>query len=85
LGLMKPDAYKIVIYARTDRWFVQPYTAQPLTDIEKTGRWNNTTHLGRAYAALVVRPTYSPPNAPEQLPPTGGDVVQIAQVPARSR
>jgi len=84
VGLTKPETYKIVLYARTDRWYVQPYTAQPLTDIDAAGRWKNSTHLGREYAALLVRPNYSPPSAPEQLPPIGGDVLAIARVPATS-
>jgi len=84
-GLTKPEAYKIVLYARTDRWYVQPYTAQPKTDIDETGRWRNSSHLGSEYAALLVRPTYSPPSTPEQLPPTGGDVLAVTRVPARPR
>jgi hypothetical protein len=85
VGLTRPETYKIVLYARTDRWYVQPYTSQPLTDVDKTGRWENSSHLGSEYAALLVKPTYSPPNAPEQLPPTGGDILAISRVPARSR
>jgi len=85
VGLTRPETYKIVLYARTDRWYVQPYTSQPLTDVDEAGRWENSSHQGSEYAALLVRPTYSPPNAPEQLPPTGGDVLAISRVPARSK
>jgi len=82
-GLQKPEDYKVVIYTWTDRWYVQPYIEQPLTDIDDTGRWRTSVHLGDEFAVLVVRPTYSPPIAPVRLPPTGGDVLALRRMPTR--
>ena len=30
-GIAKPEQYKVVLYARTDWWYVQPQTIDPLT------------------------------------------------------
>ncbi|HEY8022210.1 MAG TPA: hypothetical protein VIH93_13980, partial [Thermoanaerobaculia bacterium] len=38
-GLAKPDQYKVVVYAYTDRWYVQPEIANPLIDISPEGTW----------------------------------------------
>lgn len=83
-GLQDPQQYKIVVYAFTDnKWYVQPVADQPLTDITPDGTWSNWTHLGSAYAALVVRLPYTPPPMPEALPATGGAVLAVARKDAR--
>jgi hypothetical protein len=45
---------KIVLYAKTGKWWVQPLIDQPLTDIRPDFSWTNATHLGTHYAALLV-------------------------------
>ncbi|HKV92262.1 MAG TPA: hypothetical protein VJW20_06920 [Candidatus Angelobacter sp.] len=79
-GLKKPNLYKIVIYAHSDRWYVQPFADQPLTNIEPNGTWNASTHLGDRYAALLVNPAFAPMGSPEELPPTGGDILASSTV-----
>jgi hypothetical protein len=81
-GIENPSGFKILLYAHTNRWYVEPFADQPLTDIDSTGGWKNETHLGQQYAALVVLPTYSPQSAPEELPPVGGGVIAKEIVPA---
>ena len=82
-GLAKPQEHKIVIYALTDRWYVQPLVADPYTAISSEGAWSNWTHLGTTYAALVVRPSYQPKPETMSLPPVGGDVIAVGQIPAK--
>ncbi len=60
LGLNEPRQYKVVLYAHTDWWYVQPLVSDPYTDIGSDGKWSNWTHLGHRYAALVVRPSFRP-------------------------
>jgi hypothetical protein len=84
-GLENPSRYKVLLYVHTDRWYVQPFADQPLTDIDPTGKWENETHLGQQYAALVVAPNYSPASAPEELPPLGAGAFAKAIVPANRR
>jgi hypothetical protein len=84
-GLEKPEAYKVVIYAHTDRWYVQPLISHPFTDVDGGGNWSNWTHLGRRYAALVVGPSFQPPSKPEELPDVGSEVVFRAEVQSSSK
>lgn len=72
---------RIVLYARNDgRWGVQPRSGQPFTKIEDDGRWAGSTRLGSEYAALLVAPTYDPPELTESLPAVGSGVVALAMV-----
>src|ERR1700684_1078713 len=72
---------RIVLYAKTDgRWGVCRQLEQPSTNIEADGRWKASVHLGIQYAALLVDPTYSPPEQTESLPSVGNGVVALAVV-----
>jgi hypothetical protein len=72
---------RIVLYARNDgRWGVQPHSEQPFTKVEDDGRWAATTQLGTEYAALLVEPSYSPPELTESLPALGLSVAALAIV-----
>jgi hypothetical protein len=72
---------RIVLYAKTDgRWGVCRQSGQPFTNIETDGRWKASVHLGLKYAALMVDPTYSPPEQTESLPIVGNGVVTLAVV-----
>jgi hypothetical protein len=65
---------RIVLFARSGVWWVQPWTAQPFTSIGADGAWSSTIHLGAEYAALLVTPEYRPPATLEAIPPVGGAV-----------
>src|SRR5246127_299585 len=72
---------RIVLYAKTDgRWGVCRQSGQPFTNIESDGRWKASVHLGTQYAALLVNPTYNPPEQTESLPIAGNGVVALAVV-----
>jgi hypothetical protein len=72
---------RIVLYARTDgRWGVCRQSGQPFANIETDGSWNASVHLGIQYAALLVDPTYNPPEQTESLPIVGNGVVALAIV-----
>jgi hypothetical protein len=76
--------YKVLLYARTDKWYVQPYIDSPYTAISKDGRWRADTHLGSEYAALLVKSSHSNAAATANtLPPIGGDVAAIEQKAAK--
>jgi hypothetical protein len=69
---------RIVLYAKTDgRWGVCRQSGQPSTNIEADGRWKALVHLGIQYAALLVDPTYNPPEQTESLPIIGNGVVAL--------
>lgn len=69
---------RIVLYARSGAWYVQPFADQPFTDIQPDATWKNSTHLGTDYAALLVEPEYRPPNMTDVLPTQGGGVLAVA-------
>jgi hypothetical protein len=73
---------RIVLYAKSGgRWWIQPFARDPLfTKIQGDSKWKNVTHLGEEYAALLVDPSYSPPQTTELLPATGGAVAAVAVV-----
>jgi hypothetical protein len=72
---------RIVLYAKTDgRWGQCPQSGQPFTNIESDGRWKASVHLGLQYAALLVDPTYNPPEQTESVPIIGNGVVALAVV-----
>ena len=71
---------RIVLYARSGHWWVQPLTVQPFTTVQPDGSWENTTHLGTEYAALLVDAAFRPPDTTESLPTAGGSVAAVATV-----
>jgi hypothetical protein len=74
---------KVVIFARTDRWYVQPMVADPYTVIGSDGHWEADIHLGYEYAALLVTTGYEPPATIGILPKVTGRVLAIDRVPAK--
>jgi hypothetical protein len=82
---VNPAKFRIVIYAHTNEWYVQPFATSPLTGINGDGSWENDTHLGDRYAALLVKPSYQPPQITDALPNIGGDVVATTNMAPSSR
>ena len=72
---------RLGLYAKTDgRWGLCPQSGQLFANIESDGRWKASVHLGLQYAALLVDPTYNPPQQTESLPIVGNGVVALAVV-----
>ena len=74
---------RVVLYARSGAWYVQPYADQPFTEVNADDTWSSSTHLGTEYAALVVEPGYAPSPWVTHLPTTGEGVLAIAVVEGR--
>ncbi len=73
---------KIVLYARSGVWWVQPLAEKPFTSIQTDFKWKNSTHPGNAYAALLVDAGYNPPLTLNVLPQKGGEVAAVATAEA---
>ena len=69
---------KIVLFARSGVWWVQPFADRPFTAIQDDSAWKSSTHPGTAYAALLVDPEYYPPSTANILPEKGGPVHAVA-------
>jgi hypothetical protein len=67
-----PDAFKIVIYALTNQYYIQPCTTQPLNAINPDGSWGLIpSHNGTIYV-LLTSATYNPPAIALSLPAVDG-------------
>ena len=74
---------KIVVFAKSDRWWVQPDPRQPFTAIQPSHAWNTPTHYGWEYAAVLAGPGYRPPETTDTLPALGGPIRAVATVKGR--
>jgi hypothetical protein len=72
---------RLVIYARSTVWWVQPGPNQPYTPIREDNTFSIKTHLGMEYAALLVDPEHQPPSTLDNLPREGGSVARLVVVP----
>lgn len=68
---------RIVIYARSGPWWVQPWPDRPFIPIHTDSTWSTETHLGFEYAALLVDPEYHPLPTMDVAPTPGGPVVLL--------
>lgn len=68
----------VVLFAKSNVWYVQPFRNEAKTPIRRDGTWLSSIHMGTEYAALLVRDTYTPPPTSATLPQVGGDVLAIA-------
>lgn len=71
---------RIVLFAKSGTWWVQPTVDEPFTIIKPDSTWTTSTHFGAEYAALLVEPGYRPPPTMEVLPSEGGEVVAVKSV-----
>jgi hypothetical protein len=69
---------QIVLYAKSERWWVQPRADRPSTAIGPDGTWKNLTHLGTEYAVILVEPGYHPGDIIDALPAQGGHVLAVS-------
>jgi hypothetical protein len=74
---------RIVLFAKSGLWWVQPTSARPFTAVEANGTWKSTTHMGTEYAALLVEPGFTPPRTTDVLPTRGGTVAAVATAVGR--
>jgi hypothetical protein len=74
---------RVVLFAKSTVWYVQPMRHTPFTELDADGRWHSIIHLGTAYAAMVVRDDYRPPDTTASLPDLNTRVVAIATVEGR--
>ena len=71
---------RVVLFARSGEWYVQPFIDQPYTKIQDDSTWSNSTHLGTEYAALLVTPGYVPPTVTSELPKADENVLAVVTV-----
>jgi len=75
---------RVVLYAHSGSWWIQPLANDPFTRIQPDATWRNSTHLGNEYAALVVEADYRPAPKLVSLPPLGSGVAALDIVPGQA-
>lgn len=68
---------KVVLFAHSGVWWIQPLADQPYTPIQRDSTWKTSTHPGSEYAALLVDASYHPPATVNTLPAKGGAVAAV--------
>jgi len=76
-----PSSVRIVLFAISDRAYVQPYASNVYTMLDKNGEWCNYTHYGSSYAALLVTPDFRPPDVADALPQVGDKIIASTVAP----
>lgn len=79
-GTVNPDRFNVVLYTRTDQWYVQPFGDVPMTPVEPDGSWHNEVHLGASYGALLVEASFKPPPIADALSRSGIGIVAAEEV-----
>jgi len=73
---------RVVLYARSGVWWIQPFAAKPFTEVQADSVWKNRTHPGSAYAALLVKEGFHPGLRIDALPEKGDGVLAVATAEA---
>ena len=76
---------RIVLYARSGEWWIQPFADQPFTTIQADSSWKTRTHPGTAYAAVLVDASFHPNPKTDVLPERGGPILAITSVQSSGR
>lgn len=79
-----PDQYRVVLWARTNIWYIQPTTADPYTVIRSDGTWSNYTNPWERIVALLVDSTYVPTPTREYHPASDPGVVGWDEYPEKA-
>ncbi len=75
---------RVILWARTDMWYIQPLVSHPYTIICGDGSWSNWTHPWDRMVALLVDTTYSPQPTSFEHPSTHAGVLNWDEYPAAS-
>jgi hypothetical protein len=71
---------RVLLWALTNKWYVQPYISSPFTSICLDGTWQNFTHPWDSIVALLVDETYQPPSTQTTHPSSAQGVIAYDQV-----
>lgn len=73
---------RVVLWALTNQWYVQPYIDSPYTTICGDGSWSNYTHPWYRIVALLVDETYVPGATRTYHPKNDPGVLAWAEYPS---
>nr|NIT55330.1 hypothetical protein [Fodinibius sp.]NIY23914.1 hypothetical protein [Fodinibius sp.] len=76
--------FRVVLWAKTDRWYVQPSIANPYTTIQSDGTWSNSTYPWDQMVALLVDLSYVPGSIRDYHPSMDPGVICWDEYPGKS-
>lgn len=79
-----PETMRVVLYAKTDQWYVQPFRNAPFTAIMVDGTWSNSTHPWNRLLALLVDESYEHRNTSVRHPASAPGVLAWDEYPEAS-
>jgi uncharacterized protein (TIGR03437 family) len=71
-GVRPPQSFRVVVYALTNAYYIQPCITEPLTAIASDGTWGPIDSHNGAIYAILVQANYSPPTLTGALPAVDG-------------
>ncbi len=83
-NILDTTQYRVVLWAKTDRWYVQPSIANPYTIVQGDGSWSNSTYPWNRMVALLVDLTYDPGSIRDYHPSMDAGVVCWDEYPDKS-
>ncbi len=75
---------KVVLWAKTDRWYVQPWIASPYTYVGSNGKWSSWTHSWNRMVAVLVDGSYDPGSTRDYHPSEDPGVITWDEFPGKS-
>ncbi|PWU19832.1 MAG: hypothetical protein C5B50_05230 [Verrucomicrobia bacterium] len=83
-GVSPLKDFRVVIYSKSDHWYIQPAKDNPYTEIGDEGEFSTDIHGGTEYAALLVKPSFKPEAQIDHLPRVGGEVLALVRKESKS-
>lgn len=75
---------RVVLWAKTDRWYVQPSTINPFTIVQGDSTWSNSTYPWDRMVALLVETNYVPGDIRDYHPSLDPGVICWDEYPDKS-
>ena len=84
VDIEKYSDYKVVLWAKTNIWYVQPTTTEPYTIIQPDSSWLNYTNPWDRIVALLVDNSYQPLSPRVDHPAEASGVIAYDEYPESS-
>lgn len=76
---------RLVLYAQTDKLYVQPWADAPFTELKPDNTFETLVHLGNYYYTVVVTNKFQPVATLNEPPTVSGEILAVSRIEARSQ
>ncbi len=74
---------RVVLWAKTDQWYIQLWIDKPYTTIDRNGKWSNYTHPWSRLVTLLVDKSYQPGDIRQEHPSNATSVLAWDEYPTK--